>query len=140
MARTASESVSFPNWITGYPGWALYCAVVSLFGLTGYYADLLMPRVPDWLGVVILVSPLILIMMIQPGEAPPWLVSTCHLAAATLFLLAAVGMEIGCLLGYKPDGHGFFRVLAHLGWTFAWGGILQEARRARRVGADADRE
>tara|TARA_R110002096_G_scaffold203718_5_gene389041 strand:+ start:953 stop:1387 length:435 start_codon:yes stop_codon:yes gene_type:complete len=130
--KSASENFTVPSWITGYPSRALFCATISLFGLTGYYADLLMPLVPDWVGVVILVSPLALVLMVQRGEAPDWLVYRCHLIAATLFLLGALGMEIGCLFGYQPDGHGLFRVLAHLGWTFAWADLLREAKGLRR--------
>jgi hypothetical protein len=40
----------------------------------------------------------------------------------------AVGMEVGLLLGYAPSGSVLYRVLAHLGWTFAWAGIYRRAR------------
>lgn len=134
--KTAVENHPIPNWITGYPSRTYFCALVSLFGLTGFYADLLMPLVPDWLGIAILVSPFALVLMVQRGEAPDRLVYRCHLFAATLFLLGALGMEIACLAGYKPEGHALFRFLAHLGWTFAWANFLREARVLRQQTRD----
>ena len=114
--------------LVGYSGWAFYCALISVFGLTGYYADLLRPHVPDWVGVGLLILPLIIIVFIQWGEAPGRLVAAAHIFAASWFMALAVGMEVGLLLGYAPSGSVLYRVLAHLGWTFAWAGIYRRAR------------
>ena len=119
-------------WLTGYSGWSLYCAIISLFGITGYYADLLLARVPDWVAVGVFTLPVMIVIFVQWGELPDRLVACFHLFAASLFLAAAVGMEIGHWLGYRPEGSTFFRILAHVGWTFSWGGILRCAWRSFR--------
>jgi hypothetical protein len=120
------------NWLIGYSGWALYCAIISLFGLTGYYADLFRKFLPDWLGVGLLIAPLAVIVFIQWEELPDRTVAIAHSAAASWFMLLALGMEAGHLLGYVPKGTILYRVLAHLGWTFAWAGIYRRARASRR--------
>ncbi len=119
---------NFLSWLTGYSGWAFYCALISVFGLTGYYADLLRPHVPDWVGVGLLIAPIVIILFIQWHEAPNRLVAAAHIFAASWFMALALGMEIGILLGYEPRGSGFYRILAHLGWTFAWAGVYRRAR------------
>jgi hypothetical protein len=116
------------NLLTGYSGWTFYCALVSVFGLTGYYADILRPHVPDWVGVGLVIAPLVIILFIQWGEARDRFVAAAHIFAASWFMALALGMEIGILLGYAPRGSGFYRVLAHLGWTCAWAGIYRRAR------------
>ena len=116
------------TWLTGYSGWAFYCALISVLGLTGYYADLFRPHVPDWVGLGVLVAPLIIIVFIQWGEAPDRVVAAAHISAASWFMALALGMEVGILLGYEPRGAVFYRVVAHLGWTCAWAGIYRRAR------------
>jgi hypothetical protein len=123
-----ASSFGFVSWLTGYSGWAFYCALVSVFGLTGYYADLLRPHVPHWVGVGLLIAPLVVVVFIQWGEAPDRLVAGAHIIAAAWFMALALGMEVGILLGYEPRGAGLYRVLAHLGWTCAWAGIYRRAR------------
>ncbi len=107
------------KWLTGYSAWAFYCAVVSLFGVTAYYADLLRLLVPDWIGLGLLIAPIVVIVFIQYGEAPDRFVAATHILVAAWFMTLAVGMEVGHWLGYSPRGTLFYRVLAHLGWTFA---------------------
>lgn len=114
-------------WPPCYSGWALYCAVISVFGLTGYYADLLRPHVPAWVAVGLLMAPVAVIVFIQWGELSDRLVAMAHMLAALWFMSLAVGMEVGILLGHRPEGTGLFRVFAHVGWTFAWAGILRRA-------------
>ena len=116
------------RWLTGYSGWTLYCAVVSLLGLTAYYSDLLRPRLPAWVVVGLFTAPVVIILFIQWGEAPDRVVALSHKLAASLFMLLALGMEIGILLGYEPKGATLYRVFAHAGWTFAWAGIYRRAR------------
>ena len=123
-----SSHFNFLTWLTGYSGWAFYCALVSVFGLTGYYADLLRPHVPDWVGVGLLIAPVVVIVFIQWGEAPVRLVAAAHIFAASWFMALALGMEVGILLGYEPRGTGLYRILAHLGWACAWAGIYRRAR------------
>jgi len=114
--------------LTGYSGWAFYCALISVFGLTGYYADFLHGLVPDWVGVALLIAPVLIIIFIQWGEAPARVVAASHIIAASWFMILAIGMEIGILLGHEPKGSDFFRILAHFGWTFAWAKIYRQAR------------
>ncbi len=124
----SSSHFNFLSGLLGYSGWAFFCALISVFGLTGYYADLLRPHVPDWVGVGLLIVPLVVIVFIQWGEAPGRLVGATHIFAASWFMALALGMETGILLGYAPRGSTLYRVLAHLGWTFAWAGIYRRAR------------
>jgi hypothetical protein len=123
-----SSHFNLLSWLVGYSGWSFYCALVSLFGLTGYYADLLRPHVPDWLGVGLLIAPMVIILFIQWGEAPDRIVVIAHTFAASWFMALALGMEVGILLGHEPRGSGFYRLLAHLGWACAWAGIYRRAR------------
>ncbi len=123
---------NFVTWLTGYSAWAFYCAVVSLFGLTAYYADLLRRLVPDSIGVGLLIAPIVMVVFIQYGEAPNRFVAAAHIVAASWFMALALGMEVGHWLGYSPRGTLFYRVLAHLGWTFAWLGIYRRARALSR--------
>lgn len=118
---------SHVNILTGYSGWAFYCAVISVFGLTGYYADLLRPHVPDWIFVSIMIAPIVIILFIQWGEAPSRLVAAAHIFAASWFFALAAGMEFGILQGYNPRGSTFYRIFAHLGWIFAWAAIYRRA-------------
>jgi hypothetical protein len=126
-----SSRFDFSTWLTGYSGWSFYCALISLFGITGYYSDLLRQRVPDWVAVGLFMAPILIILFIQWGEAPNRVVVASHIIAASLFMTLALGMEIGHFLGYQPEGSGFYRILAHLGWTFAWAGIYRRARAPR---------
>jgi hypothetical protein len=126
-------------WLTGYSGWAFYCALLSVFGLTGYYADLLRGYVPDWVGVGLLIAPLIIIVFIQWGEAPDRFVAISHLIAALWFMTLALEMEIGHVFRHDPTGSVFYRILAHLGWTFAWAGIYRRARLSRQRTVEQDR-
>ena len=107
--------------------WALYCAIVSTFGLIGFYSEPLKGRVPDWLGVGVFVLPVSLIVLVQWGDLPDRAVAFVHFLAASIFLVASLGMELWIAAGYRPEGVTLFRVLAHLGWTFAWGKILKRA-------------
>lgn len=118
----------FPTWFTSMSGWSFYCALISTFGITGYYSDILRHRIPDWLAVGIFILPIIILVFIQYGEAPNRAVAISHIIAATWFMLLAVGMEIGHLLGYEPKGFTLYRCLAHIGWTFAWIGVYRRAR------------
>ena len=123
-----SSRFNSSTWLTGYSGYSLYCALMTVFGLTGYYSDLLRPRVPDWIAVAVLIAPVVIILFIQWGEVPDRVVALSHIIAASLFMVLALGMEIGILLGYEPKGSAFYRILAHLGWSFAWAGIYRRAR------------
>lgn len=116
------------TWLTGSSGWALYCALLSVFGLTGYYSDLLRGHVPDWVGVGLLIAPIVFIIFIQWGELNDRVVAIAHFAAALWFMILALGMEAGHHFGYVPEHASFYRFLAHLGWTFAWVGIYRRAR------------
>jgi hypothetical protein len=116
------------SWLTGYSGWAFYCALLSVFGSTGYYSDFLRNRIPDWAAVSLFIGPLLIIVFIQWGELPDRVVARCHIIAASWFALLAVGMEVGHFLGYSPKGSLLFRLLGHLGWTFAWAGIFRRAK------------
>lgn len=133
--RMNRSQFNFVTWLTGYSAWAFYCALMSVFGLTGYYADLLRPHVPDWVGVGLLMLPMGIIVFIQWGEAPGRLVAAAHIFAASWFMALAIGMEIGILLGYAPNGTTLYRILAHLGWACAWAGIYRRAR-AHTLGAE----
>jgi hypothetical protein len=119
---------NFQTWLTGYSGWSFYCAVISVFGIAGYYSDLLRPHVPDGLAVGLLIAPVVIILFIQWGELPGRVVAASHIVAASWFMILALGMEAGHFLGYQPNGSGLYRVLAHVGWTFAWAGIYRRAR------------
>ena len=124
-----SSNFDIVTWFTGYSGWASYCALVSTFGITGYYSDLLRPLVPAWVAVGLFIAPVLIILFIQWGEVPDRVVAVCHIIAAVWFMILALGMELGHLLDYQPKGSGFYRILAHFGWTFAWAGIFRRARR-----------
>jgi len=133
-----SSHFDFATWLTGYSGWAIYCALISVFGVTGYYSDLLRPLVPDWVGVGVLIAPIVIILFVQWGEFPDRVVAACHIIAASWFMILALGMELGHLIDYQPQGSGFFRILAHLGWTFAWAGIFRRARRTSERKVEPD--
>jgi|KBSSwiStaDraftv2_1062776.scaffolds.fasta_scaffold744497_1 hypothetical protein len=122
----------------GYSGWACFCAMFSIFGLTGYYSEMFKPHMPDWLGVALLMAPLLIVMFIQWGEAPDRVVASAHIIAASWFMVFAIGMEVGILYGYKPKETELFRIMAHLGWTFAWAGILRRARQSRKLERGSD--
>ena len=122
-------------WLGGHSAWSFYCALISIFGLTGYYADLLRPLVPDWIGVGLLIAPMVIILFIQWGEAPDRIVAAAHILAASCFMALALGMEAGILMGHEPTGSVFYRILAHLGWACAWAGIYRRAR-ARALEAE----
>ena len=124
-----SANLDLFTWVTGYSGWAFYSALISVFGLTGYYSELVRPFVPAWLAVGVLIMPIVVILFVQFGELPDRLVARCHLLAAFWFMTLALGMELGHVLGYQPRGLTLYRVLAHIGWTFAWAGIYRRARR-----------
>jgi len=130
----SSSRFDFPKWLTGYSGWSLYCALISLFGITGYYSDLLRQRVPAWMAVALFTAPIMIILFIQWGEASDRVVAIAHIVAAMLFMILAIGMEVGTLVGYTPRGTLFYRILAHLGWTFAWAGIYRRARACSKYG------
>lgn len=134
----SSSHFNFITWLTGYSGWALYCALISIFGLTGYYSDLLRGRVPDWVAVGLFIAPVIIIVFIQWGEVPDRIVAIAHGAAATWFMILALGMEVGHFFSYDPKGSVFYRILAHVGWTFAWAGIYRKARLSRQKLAKPD--
>src|SRR5262245_1019892 len=99
------------TWLTGYSGWAFYCALISMFGLAGYYSDVLRGHVPDWVAVGLLMVPMIVIIFVQWGETPDRVVAIAHLAAAVWFMTLALGMEVGHLFGYEPRGLAFYRIL-----------------------------
>jgi hypothetical protein len=120
------------TWLTGYSGWSFYCAVISLFGVAGYYADLFRQYVPDWMVVGLLIAPVGIILFIQWGEAPERVVAASHIIAASWFMMLALGMEVGHFFGYQPYGSGLYRILAHVGWTFAWAGIYRRARQTTK--------
>jgi len=124
------------SFLTGFSGWAFYCAMISTFGLAGYYSELLRRFVPDWVGVGLIMAPLVTILLIPWGEFPDRVVAVTHTVAASWFMILAVGMEVGGLLGYEPRDSGLFRVMAHVGWTFAWGGIYRRARARSREMAE----
>jgi hypothetical protein len=133
-----STDFSLLAWLTGYSGWAFYCALISVFGLTGYYSDVLRGHVPDWIGVGLLIAPIVVIVFVQWGEAPDRVVAIAHFTAALWFMILAIGMEVGHLFGYDPKGSVFYRILAHLGWTFAWAGIYRRARLSRQKIVEPD--
>jgi hypothetical protein len=128
------KSGPFDFWTasTGYSGWSFCCALFSTFGVTGYYSSLLRHRVPDWLMVGLLMAPITIILLTQWGIGSDRVVATFHLVATSLFMTLALGMELGIMLGYRPIDSGFFRLSAHLGWTFAWAGIYRRAKRTRQ--------
>ena len=127
------------NWVTGYSGWSLYCAIISTFGITGYYSDLLKPHVPAWVAVGLFTAPLAAIVFIQWGEQDGRIVAATHIIAASWFMVLSLGMELGGFLRYTPEGSTLFRVLAHLGWSFAWAGVYGRARAYRRQRAESSR-
>ena len=118
---------SSSSWLTGYSA-SFPCAVASVLGLTGYYSDLLRRLVPDWVAVGLFIAPIGIVLSIQWGEVPDRIVAAAHTIAASWFMILALGMEVGLLLGYQPRDSGLFRVLAHVGWTFAWAGVYRQAR------------
>lgn len=124
----SSSHFNFATRLVGRSIFSLYCAMLSLLGLTGYYADILRYHLPDWAVVGLLVTPITIILFIQWGDVPDRIVAISHIIAASLFMILAIGMEIGILIGYHPKGTNFYRVLAHIGWTFAWGDIYRRAR------------
>ena len=115
-------------WLTGHCDWSFGCALISIFAITGYYADLLRRLMPEWAAVAVLLSPITIILFVQWGEAPDRVVAVSHIVATAIFTLFALGMELASFLGYQPEGAGVYRLLAHLGWTFAWAGIYRRAR------------
>ena len=82
--------------------------------------------------VGLLMAPITIILLAQWGIGSDRVVATSHLVATSLFMTLALGMELGIMLGYRPIEAGFFRLSAHLGWTFAWAGIYRRAKRARK--------
>lgn len=108
--------------------WSFYCALIATMGFAGFYADWAQRYVPTWVVVGVLVAPFAVLVCVHWNELPDRVVMTFHLGAATLFLLLAAGMEISHFMGYQPEGANFFRVLAHLGWTFAWADTLRQIR------------
>jgi len=133
-----SSNFDIQTWLTSYSGWAFYCALISVFGVTGYYSDLLRPLVQDWVGVGVLIAPIVIILFVHWGEFPDRVVATCHIIAASWFMILALAMELGHLLDYQPQGSGFYRILAHLGWTSAWAGIFRRARRTFEQNVERD--
>jgi hypothetical protein len=115
VALMKSSSNDAVHTVTGYSGWILYCALISCFGVTGYYSDLVRPYVPAWLAVGVFVAPVITIVLVNWGEAPDKFVRWAHIGAATLFMLLGLGMIVGELVGYRPEGAGIYHLLAHLG-------------------------
>ncbi len=111
-----------------YSPWVLWCAVMSTFGFAGFYPDLLRPYINDIVTVVLFVLPLAIIIFVQWGEFPNNIVSKCHIFAVTLITIYSVGMEIASLFNYKPEGVLFYKILSHIGWSFAWVGILKKAK------------
>jgi hypothetical protein len=107
--------------------WALWCAIMGTLGCTGYYGDVLGERLPAWLAVSVFTLPIALVIMVNYGELDERVVMWVHGIAAGLFFLLAMGMEVGSLLGHRPEGHVFYRVLAHLAWTFGFGKVWVEA-------------
>ena len=120
-------------WLTGHSGWSFLCALISIFAITGFYSDLLRRFIPDWAAVAIFISPVIIILFVQWGEAPDRVVAVSHLIATAVFTLFALGMEVSHFLGFQPEGAYLYRLLAHLGWTFAWAGIHRRARMLPRT-------
>jgi hypothetical protein len=78
--------------------------------------------------VALLIAPVVIILFIQWGELPDRVVAASHIVAASWFMLLALGMEAGHFLDCQPIGSGLYRLLAHVGWTFAWAGIYRRAR------------
>jgi hypothetical protein len=107
-------------------------AIWGACAFAGYYSDLLQPHVPAWLAVGVFILPVLILNFVRPGEAPDRLVIVTHRFAAALFLVLAAGMEIGSWRGYRPEGLAFYRVLAHLAWTFSWAGVLKDVRARRK--------
>ena len=91
-----------------------------------------------WAAVAIFITPVILILFVQWGEAPDRVVAVSHLIAVSVFTLFALGMEVSHFLGYQPEGAILYRILAHLGWTFAWAGIYRKAKMVRAAGDPAN--
>ena len=120
-------------WITGHSGWSFFCALMSILAITGFYSDLLRQFLPDSAAVAIFITPVILILFVQWGEAPKRVVAASHLIATAVFTLFALGMEVSQFLGYQPEGAILYRLLAHVGWTFAWAGIYRRARMLART-------
>ena len=114
----------------GFP-FALIAAICSVMGLTGFYSELLRPHLPDLLGVGILISPIILLVCVEWGDASDKTVARIHLLAVALFSLMAIGMEVLMWGGYQPPDSSLFRALAHIGWTFGWAVFYREAQRRR---------
>ena len=94
------------TWLTGYSGWASYCALISVFGLTAYYAELLRPHVPDWVGVGLLIAPLVVILFIEWG-VPDRLVAAAHIFAASWFMRLLSGWRLGSSLATRRGGQLF---------------------------------
>ncbi len=127
-----SPHSSWSARLKGSPGLAVYCAIISVFGLTGYYSGLLRGHIPDWVGVGLLMAPLAILVLIRWGEAPDRIVAMAHRFAAGWFMILALGMEVvGHLSRYNPEGVLLYRILAHLGWTLAWAGVYRKARSLR---------
>ena len=110
---------------------SLLCAAFGSFAFAGYYSDLLKPFMPAWLAVCFLILPVTVLIFVQQGEVSDRFLARAHLSAAGLFLLLAVGMEVGSLWGYRPKGLTLYRILAHLAWSFSWASVIKEAYRRR---------
>lgn len=121
--------------ITGYPTRMWFPALFSTFAFAGYFSDLLRPQVPDWAAVGVFIAPIVCIVFVQWGNLPNHIVATVHLTAAFLFFILAGAMEVGMALGYEPELSTLYRILAHMGWTFAWTPILRRAWKSRRKGS-----
>jgi hypothetical protein len=113
---------------------SLLCALLGTFAFAGYYSDILKPFIPAWLAVGIFTLPVIVLVFVQRGEVPDRILARAHLAAAALFLILAAGMEAGSFWGHRPKELTLYRIMAHLSWSFAWGGVITDAlkRRSRR--------
>jgi len=136
LFTTMPARASNPDLEAPIPGgqWSLYCAIIASFGFAGFYhADLTEPWIPGWLSVGIMILPVTILVMVPWGELPDRVVMIAHSFAATLFVAMALGMEIGHALGYRPEGSTFFRILAHLGWTFTWVAVIRRIRYVRQL-------
>jgi hypothetical protein len=119
--------------ISTFSPWTLYFMIISTFGITGWYSDLFKTFLPAWAAVGVFMVPIVIVVFIQWGEASPMIVARAHMTAAAIFTLLSIGMEFGRFFNYHPESELLCKVLAHLGWIFAWGAIFKKARAFRQL-------